>query len=230
MGGRRATPAAAAVPPGPGIRWHLRQIMATRGMFSTTDLIPGLTERGIELSREQVYRLVTRVPERLNTRVLAALCDLLECTVGELIEPITTRSDAGPLNSPATVPPARPRRANRKAAIMVARTTVTIYDDLDNTEGASTVSFAYRGTSYEIDLGTKNQAALDKALAKFIAAARKKADPAPSSPVGRGRSKAKTKARTDLLAIRTWAQEQGLEISDRGRIPGEIQQAYDTAH
>jgi len=113
---------------------------------------------------------------------------------------------------------------------MVARTTVTVYDDLDNTEGASTVSFTYRGTSYEIDLGTKNQAALDKALAKFIAAARKKAAPAPYPPVGRGRSKAKTKARTDLLAIRSWAQEHGFEISDRGRIPAEIQQAYDAAH
>lgn len=114
---------------------------------------------------------------------------------------------------------------------MVARTIVTVYDDLDNTEGASTVSFAYRGTSYEIDLGAKNQAALDKALAKFVTAARKKAGPAPSSPAGRGRrSKAKTKTRTDLLTIRTWAQEQGWEISDRGRIPGEIQQAYDAAH
>jgi hypothetical protein len=113
---------------------------------------------------------------------------------------------------------------------MVARTIVTVYDDLDNTEGASTVSFAYRSTNYEIDLGAKNQAALDKALAKFIAAARKKAGPAPSSPAGRGRSRARTKARPDLSAIRTWAQEQGLEISDRGRIPGEVQQAYDAAH
>jgi DNA-binding Xre family transcriptional regulator len=81
-------------PPAPAIHWHLRQIMATRGMFSTTDLIPGLTERGIELSREQIYRLVTRTPERLNTRVLAALCDLLDCAVGELIEPVTTTTAA----------------------------------------------------------------------------------------------------------------------------------------
>ena len=57
---------------------------------------------------------------------------------------------------------------------MVARTIVTIYDDLDNSAGASTVSFAYRGTSYEIDLSEKNQAAMDKALAKFIAVARKR--------------------------------------------------------
>ena len=111
MSGHPARPGATAAAAGPGIRWHLRQIMATRGMFNTTDLIPGLTERGIELSREQVYRLVTRVPERLNTRVLAALCDLLECTVGELIEPITTRPDQRPVDPPAR----RPKRANRSA-------------------------------------------------------------------------------------------------------------------
>jgi DNA-binding Xre family transcriptional regulator len=71
-----------------GIRWHLREVMATRGMFSTTDLIAPLAERGVQLSREQVYRLVTGQPERLNVYTLAALCDLLECEVGELIEPI----------------------------------------------------------------------------------------------------------------------------------------------
>jgi hypothetical protein len=112
---------------------------------------------------------------------------------------------------------------------MVARTTVTIYDDLDNSEGASTVSFAYRGTSYEIDLGEKNQAALDKALAKYIAVARKHDGRAPS-PSGRGRSNARTKGRTDLSAVRAWAQENGFEVSDRGRIPGEVQAAYDAAH
>jgi DNA-binding Xre family transcriptional regulator len=71
-----------------GVRWHLREVMATRGMFSTTDLIAPLAERGVELSREQVYRLVTQQPERLNVYTLAALCDLLECGVGELIEPV----------------------------------------------------------------------------------------------------------------------------------------------
>lgn len=71
-----------------GIRWHLREVMAARGMFSTTDLIAPLAERGIELSREQVYRLVTQQPERLNVYTLAALCDLLDCQVGDLIEPL----------------------------------------------------------------------------------------------------------------------------------------------
>lgn len=66
--------------------WHLRQLMAQRAMYSTTDLMPLLAERGIELSAPQVYRLVTGTPERLNMRVLAALCDALDCTPTDLIE------------------------------------------------------------------------------------------------------------------------------------------------
>jgi DNA-binding Xre family transcriptional regulator len=69
-------------------RWHLRQLMASRGLFSTTDLAPLLAERGIELSAAQVYRLVTGTPERLNLHVLAALCDALGCTPDDLVEPV----------------------------------------------------------------------------------------------------------------------------------------------
>jgi DNA-binding Xre family transcriptional regulator len=71
-----------------GYRWHLRELMATKGMFATTDLGPLLTERGVELSREQVYRLVVGTPERLNLHVLAALCDILTCSPADLIEPV----------------------------------------------------------------------------------------------------------------------------------------------
>jgi len=47
-----------------GYHWHLRRLMAEAGMFATTDLVPLLADRGVRLSREQVYRLVVRVPER----------------------------------------------------------------------------------------------------------------------------------------------------------------------
>jgi hypothetical protein len=43
-------------------RWHLRKVMADRGMFSTTDLIGPLAEREITLSSSQVYRLVVERP------------------------------------------------------------------------------------------------------------------------------------------------------------------------
>ena len=71
-------------------RWHLRQVMATRDMFSTTDLLPLLAERGITLSSSQVYRLVVERPERLSLKILMALLDILDCTRDDLIEPIAT--------------------------------------------------------------------------------------------------------------------------------------------
>ncbi|MEV4002611.1 helix-turn-helix transcriptional regulator [Actinomadura sp. NPDC049753] len=70
-----------------GYKWHLRELMARRGMFNTTDLAPHLADRGIELSASQVHRLVTGTPERLNLQVLAALCDILDAEPGELFEP-----------------------------------------------------------------------------------------------------------------------------------------------
>ena len=67
--------------------WHLRRLMAAHQMWKTTELIPLLRERGVELSASQVYRLVTDKPERLSMKVLIALCDILDCTPADLIDP-----------------------------------------------------------------------------------------------------------------------------------------------
>jgi DNA-binding Xre family transcriptional regulator len=100
-------------------RWHLRHIMADRGMFSTTDLIGPLAERGITLSSSQVYRLVTERPERLSLKILMALLDILDCTMDDLIEPVAAASPArragkaaaGGAGDGAGVGALRPRRA-----------------------------------------------------------------------------------------------------------------------
>lgn len=103
-------------------RWRLREVMALRGMFSTTDLKPLLAERGVELSASQVYRLVTEKPERLSLKTLMALLDILGCSMEELIEPVaapaTRRRAAGEGGGTAGGGPAgpglgglRPRRA-----------------------------------------------------------------------------------------------------------------------
>ena len=95
-------------------RWRLREIMAARGLFMTTDLAPLLEERGIALSAPQVYRLVTQTPERLSLRTLMALCDALGCTSVDLIEPVeekparTAKTASG---SGGDVRQLRPRRA-----------------------------------------------------------------------------------------------------------------------
>jgi len=97
-----------------GYRWHLRARMAERGMFSTTDLLAPLAQRGIKLSREQVYRLVAGVPQRLSLATLAALCDILDCQPGDLIEPY---AETAAIRRTTTATPAarpRPRRARVK--------------------------------------------------------------------------------------------------------------------
>ncbi|MDJ0362217.1 helix-turn-helix transcriptional regulator [Rhodococcus sp. H29-C3] len=96
--------------------WHLRHVMAGRGMFSTTDLIEPLARRGIRLSSSQVYRLVVDRPERLSLKVLMALLDVLDCAMTDLIEPIEsaaatpTRAAVGGSGA-AGVGNLRPKRA-----------------------------------------------------------------------------------------------------------------------
>lgn len=68
------------------VDWNLRQVMATRGLYQTTELVPLLAEHGVNLSREQVFRLVTQSPQRLSMETLAALCEILECGVEDLIK------------------------------------------------------------------------------------------------------------------------------------------------
>src|SRR5712691_3911953 len=75
-------------------RWRLRQVMAERGMFATTDLLDPLAEREIRLSPSQVYRLVVERPERLSLKILMALLDILDCTMDDLIEPVAAASPA----------------------------------------------------------------------------------------------------------------------------------------
>ena len=67
-------------------RWLLRDLMADHGLFATTALVPLLSSRGIELSPSQVHRLVTQEPERFSMPILAALCDIFECTPNDLIQ------------------------------------------------------------------------------------------------------------------------------------------------
>ncbi|MEP7739237.1 helix-turn-helix transcriptional regulator [Nocardioides sp. 31GB23] len=102
-----------------GYAWHLRRLMAERGMYATTELRPLLTERGIELSEAQIYRMVTGTPERLSLRMLVALCDILAVTPNDLIEPVaetaatraTGTNGAKPAKVSATSKARTPRRA-----------------------------------------------------------------------------------------------------------------------
>ena len=111
---------------------------------------------------------------------------------------------------------------------MAKQTTVTLVDDLDGSVADEQVEFAMDGRSYEIDLSSANSARLREALAPFVSAARRTG--------GRRRSAGAavaTRPSTDReqnQAIREWAQQQGMKISERGRIPSNVLEAYHKAH
>lgn len=98
--------------------WRLPELMAARGLHNTTDLTPLLAERDVVLSRPQVYRLVNQRPERMSLQLIAALCDIFECTAADLLT--TTAEDARVRKTGSAAPPnvfeldrtVRPRRAN----------------------------------------------------------------------------------------------------------------------
>lgn len=100
-------------------QWLLREVMAEHKLYATTELVPLLAQRGIELSVSQVHRLVTSPPERLSMPVLAALCDIFGVDPARLI--VTDAVDVGvrklaasdrPSRAAATAAaPLRPRRA-----------------------------------------------------------------------------------------------------------------------
>lgn len=99
-----------------GYAWHLREVMARNKVYTATELVPMLHDRGIDLSASQVHRLVSGTPERLSLQVLSALCDILECTPADLVA--TTAENAGvrktatgDIPAPAAVAKLRPRPA-----------------------------------------------------------------------------------------------------------------------
>jgi hypothetical protein len=108
---------------------------------------------------------------------------------------------------------------------------VLLLDDLDGSEAEETVSFSIDGAAYEIDLSTGNANNLRDSLAKYVAAARKAGRTGGGRQTG-GRSRPGGGAAIDrdqAAAIRAWAKKQGLQVSDRGRIPASIIEQYNAA-
>lgn len=107
---------------------------------------------------------------------------------------------------------------------MAQKTVVEYTDDIDGTpikDDGGTVTFAYEGITYEIDLNKKNRDALEKALAPYINVAHR---------VGRATGKRGKSQNLGPSAqeIRDWARDNGFDIPARGRIPKEIKDAFNS--
>lgn len=117
---------------------------------------------------------------------------------------------------------------------MAQKVDVKYVDDLDGSAASGTVSFSLDGRSYEIDLSDGNAARLRDSLASFVAASRRSGTSARRGRVQRATAEVPAApARADrevTAAIRTWARENGHEVSERGRIPKAVVEAYQAAH
>ena len=91
---------------------------------------------------------------------------------------------------------------------MAQKVETLLIDDLDGSAADGTVRFGVDGADYEIDLSASHAQQLRDALAPYISAA------------GTGRKTAQ--AAPDPIEVREWARSQGIDVKDRGRVPGEV--------
>ena len=104
---------------------------------------------------------------------------------------------------------------------MVTRVKTYMVDDIDQSEAAETVSFAIDHVQYELDLSDANASKLRDALAPWLAHARKTS--------GRRSGSSKPNSGIDNKAVRVWAQANGIEVSERGRISASVVEQFRAA-
>jgi hypothetical protein len=116
---------------------------------------------------------------------------------------------------------------------MAQKIQVLLVDDLDGGTATETVAFGLDGSGYEIDLSSENADKLREVLAPFVGHARRAsratAAVRPSTAARPGRSGARID-REQTQAIREWARKNGHKVSERGRIPGSIVEAYNSSN
>ena len=123
---------------------------------------------------------------------------------------------------------------------MAQKVQVLLVDDVDGGEASETVSFSLDGVSYEIDVSEPNAAKLRDALAPWVGHARRVGGRSGGSGGARARSgggsgsggsgRSRGNSKHDLSNVRSWARENGFQVSDRGRVSSEVIAAYEKAH
>lgn len=105
---------------------------------------------------------------------------------------------------------------------MAQRVNIELVDDIDGSEAVETVTFGLDGVAYEMDLNEKNAVRLRRTFDAYVSAARK---------VSRGKAtnRRSTPSGPPAADVRAWAQANGFEVPEKGRIPTEIREAYAAA-
>jgi hypothetical protein len=110
---------------------------------------------------------------------------------------------------------------------MAKKTTIEIVDDISGEaladDAGRTVTFAFDGAQYEIDLTHEHADELRSALEPWISASRRVGGGSGRSSSSRGSSRGSK----DVQAIREWAAANGYQVATRGRIPANVVEAYE---
>jgi len=115
---------------------------------------------------------------------------------------------------------------------MAQKINVTLVDDIDGGDADETVTFALDGTSYEIDLSAANAARLRDTFATYVGSARRagRGSGAGGARKSAGRRGGASLDRSQVQHVRQWARDNGLKVSERGRISADILAKYQAAH
>jgi hypothetical protein len=118
---------------------------------------------------------------------------------------------------------AEPRRSRpRKQKVVV--TIVCDFPHDGEVDATETVSFAFEGASYEIDLCSAHAREFREAFSQYIKHARR------VRPVSHRRRARAGPGRERSAEIRAWAKQRGHKVSERGRIPAAIITEHESTH
>jgi Lsr2 len=125
--------------------------------------------------------------------------------------------------------PGNPGRSDT-FAVMATITRTFLVDDLDgSTDDVENVQISLDGAHFEIDLSAANVARLRDKLTKYLENGTR-VTPRKTTQTRRSVKPAATSGRDQVQAVRDWARQNGYQVSNRGRISGTIQKAFDSAH
>jgi hypothetical protein len=110
----------------------------------------------------------------------------------------------------------------------MAKQVITVLtDDLDGGDADRTIEFGLDGVNFTIDLSEKNAGKLRKALDPYLnVASRLGRTGAQGRIASRPAAPTVRSNRDQNQAIREWATKNGYEVSERGRIPSSIVEAF----
>ncbi|QWF84637.1 histone-like nucleoid-structuring protein Lsr2 [Amycolatopsis sp. CA-230715] len=109
---------------------------------------------------------------------------------------------------------------------MAQQVRVEMVDDIDGSEASQTVPFSLDGVSYEIDLSEDNAVNLREELAPYVAAARRIGGRKSGPSASRSSDPARRERNRE---IRAWAQDNGYDLAERGRLASEVIEAFEAA-